>query len=340
MAIRSATASKADTTTTCRRPTVWGHHRYLRLGGSDLVGVNAIGGVVNFQTLDPTPTFQAAFTQWIRHASSSSPRACERPVRGTPRLRRRVRHQLSRRAIQQCDFYQTGAAFDQSARSGPVHDLGVYADDSATEYARGLLKLRYNFYAGATSRIRYSGSRWVDKTGNGDGDFLLITPRGFRQKQLSSYDPGVQPSSVRRAPSWDQRHGEPNGFGRTGSPTAVSPARRRSSTRRSIPAGTAPARPGIAQTQRQLAEFPYEGKHGPRCDVYNQLYEKPDRSHVPASVLHGYPGSTTHRGRTGVNESGAMVSDDFPGTNNDFEFGTSYVNNAYFLPRFQPRQGV
>ena len=28
-------------------------------GGSDLVGVNAIGGVVNFQTLDPTPQTRA-----------------------------------------------------------------------------------------------------------------------------------------------------------------------------------------------------------------------------------------------------------------------------------------
>ena len=64
--------------------------------------------------------------------------------------------------------------------------------------------------------------------------------------------------------------------------------------------------------------------------MYDSLYNNPwDRTFQLPN--YGYPGSNASWRDTGVNESGFISSDDLLSTNNDFELGTSYLNNAYFM---------
>ena len=97
-------------------------------------------------------------------------------------------------------MYQTGAAFDQSVLSGPMHDLGVYTDDSRRRDARRLGQTAVQLSIAATSRSRatsISQNRWVDKTGNGDGDYLDYTPAlAFGQELLAQYSPANYPNAA------------------------------------------------------------------------------------------------------------------------------------------------
>ena len=61
---------------------------------------------------------------------------------------------------------------------------------------------------------------------------------------------------------------------------------------------------------------------------------------VSAAVFTRYPGSNASWRDTGVNESGFISSDDLLSTNNDFELGTSYLNNAYFMTENSNNSGT
>ena len=113
-------------------------------GGSDLVGVNAIGGVVNFQTLDRTPHDTATFTQGYGTFEQLSTRIL--PNRddghlGSPSQRRRQR----RRSAAQRDDVSNGRSLRPIGAVGPGLHLGVYADDSLAVTRADLVKLQYNF---------------------------------------------------------------------------------------------------------------------------------------------------------------------------------------------------
>jgi outer membrane receptor protein involved in Fe transport len=129
-------------------------------GGSDVLGINAIGGVVNFQTLDPTPAQQASFTQgygtFERLASNLTVTGSE------GKLGYAVADGVSGLdgPFRNAYFYQSGA-------------LASYVDDSSVTSRSDLIKLTYapdpktNF---AVTDI--NSSYWENKTGNGDGDYL------------------------------------------------------------------------------------------------------------------------------------------------------------------------
>ena len=144
-AIQSPTASKAATTTILSPVYPFGDTTVLYGSASNLVGVDAIGGVINFQTLDPTPVDQTSFTQGygtFQQLSTS--------LRGTGTVGK-LGYAVAFGTgyldgpFRNANFYQPGAAFDQSVLSGPIHDLGVYTDDSATTIRAGLVKFVYNF---------------------------------------------------------------------------------------------------------------------------------------------------------------------------------------------------
>ena len=165
-------------------------------GGSDLVGVNAIGGVVNFLTLDPTPQSQFSLTQGYGTFQQLSTSLTGTGTTGHLGYAFAYGTGYLDGPFNNDSFYQTGAAFDQSVASGPVHDLGIYEDDSATTTKAGLLKLRFNFTP--QSNLTYTmvtSSRWANKTGNGDGDYLEYTPAlAFGEQLLAGYDPSNYPS--------------------------------------------------------------------------------------------------------------------------------------------------
>jgi hypothetical protein len=311
-------------------------------GGSDLVGVNAIGGVVNFQTLDPTPQSQftinqgyGTFQQWSTSltGTGTTGHLGYAFAYGTGYLDGPFNND---------SFYQTGAAFDQSVASGPVHDLGVYVDDSATSTRSGLLKLRFNFTP--ESNLTYtmvSSSRWADKTGNGDGDYTQYAPAlAFGQQLLAGYDPanfpGLKPCAKGKFVGTNG-NGQPNGFGPNGKPdgglTCQTPQQYAAFNTGWDGAG--PSWQSLKLNDNSLEFRHTNGNTSLRVNVFNSYYENlTDRTfQLPFLILSDgsyFQGDNASWSNIGVNETGAVVSEDILGKNNDFEFGDSYLNSAYF----------
>lgn len=146
-------------------------------GGSDLYGVNAIGGVVNMQTLDPTINRQITVSQsygtW-NNLSTSLQMTGTQPggklgyafAFGTQGLDGPIRNDM---------MYQASASFDQYATNPAVRALGVYPDDTGFINRSLLGKLRFNFSDTAHITAAVLGSaEWDNKTGNGDNDYLPL----------------------------------------------------------------------------------------------------------------------------------------------------------------------
>ncbi len=148
-------------------------------GGSDILGVNAIGGVVNFQTLDATPNAHASYTQgygsFQRLASSIA-------VTGTT------------------GKLGYASAYGVSGLDGPFRDAyfyqvaanASYVDDSSVTSRGGLIKLTYA--ADSKTSLTFTdvnSSYWENKTGNGDGDYLPYDTAFARCQAQGNSDPAA-----------------------------------------------------------------------------------------------------------------------------------------------------
>ncbi|HLW38537.1 MAG TPA: carboxypeptidase regulatory-like domain-containing protein, partial [Candidatus Eremiobacteraceae bacterium] len=162
-------------------------------GGGDLYGVDAIGGVVDMQTLDPTVTPDVSFTEGYGsfaklitaiHATGTLPngRLGYAFAYGT---------QGQDGVIHHASFYQPGAAFDQSSSNPGIRALGIYPDDSSITSKGALAKFRYAFSPNQNVTLTAFGNAWYDnKTGNGDGDYLpFATALAKGNQNLVNYSP-------------------------------------------------------------------------------------------------------------------------------------------------------
>jgi hypothetical protein len=305
-------------------------------GGSDLFGVDAIGGVIDFQTIEPTlqpavklsegyGTFDRSAT--IVQATGTSGRLGYAVAGGVSGLDGPIKNSY---------FYQPGAAYDQSATAPAVHALGVYRDDSSA-VARGALgKLRYAMSPATNLTLTsVANSYWDDKSGNGDGDYLPgDTALAIGQHLLASKasaDPC--PSGTFTATN---ANGVPNGQG--------------------PPVGGVPIPDGgtRCQTPQQYANFNtgWDGA-GPSwqsfnfddedlrldslgatreisLDAYTNRYKNSvDRTfQLPYAVTPGDSGSNR---LSQVDGSGVTLSERFIGRANTLTAGASYLNLAYDL---------
>ncbi len=303
---------------------------------SNLVGVDAIGGVINFQTLDPTPLDQTSFTQGYGTFQQLSTSLRSTGTVGKLGYAVAFGTGYLDGPFRNANFYQPGAAFDQSVLSGPIHDLGIYTDDSGTTIRAGLVKFIYNF--DPKNSLTYSNvtsSRWENKTGNGDGDFLPYpTALARGNQQLASYKPSSSGAYYCPTGTFPATNalGLLNGFGPTGAPDGGTTCQ----TPQQYAAfntgwqGAGPAWQAFHLYDNSLT-YQYQTNNSVfRTTMYNSLYDNPwDRTFQLPN--YGYPGSNASWRDTGVNESGFISSDDLLSTNNDFELGTSYLNNAYFM---------
>ena len=311
-------------------------------GGSDLVGVNAIGGVVNFQTLDPTPHDTATFTQGYGTFEQLSTSISATGTTGHLGYAVAAGVASADGPLRNATMYQTGAAFDQSVQSGPVHDLGVYVDDSLAVTRADLVKLQYNFNPTTSLTLTSVGqNRWVDKTGNGDGDYLDYTPAlAFGEELLSQYSPAnypTLPACPKGTFVGTNANGQPNGYGPNGKPdggiTCQTPSQYAYFNTGWDGAG--PSWQSLKLNDNSL-DFRIAGsKSTIRAGVFNSYYENlTDRTYqlpnLGEPVSPYYPGNNGSWSNIGVNETGAIVSDDLLGTNNDIELGSSYLNSTYF----------
>jgi outer membrane receptor for ferrienterochelin and colicin len=311
-------------------------------GGSDLVGVNAIGGVVNFLTLDPTPQSNFSLTQGYGTFQQLSTSVTGTGTTGHLGYAFAYGTSYLDGPFNNDSFYQTGAAFDQSVLSGPVHNLGVYVDDSATSTKAGLLKLQFNFTP--QSNLTYTmvtQSRWANKTGNGDGDYLSYAPAlAFGDQLLSAYNPTDYPT-LKPCPKGTfvgtNGNGAYNGFGPNGKPdgglTCQTPQQYANFNTGWDGAG--PSWQSLKLNDNDLQFRHTNGYTSLRVNLFNSYYENlTDRTfQLPFRVLSDgsyYQGDNASWSNIAVNESGAIVSEDLLGRNNDFEFGDTYLNNTYF----------
>ena len=162
-------------------------------GGGDLYGVDAIGGVVDMQTLDPTRTPQYVFTQgWGTFDKLTS------SLTGTGTLggdRWGYAFALGAQGIngpiKNTVFYQPAAAFDPSATAPNVVAADQYDVNSNIVNRSMLYKLRYGLGTNAhLTAVALSSYYWDNKTGNGDGDFLpMNTAQAIGNQRLAGYTP-------------------------------------------------------------------------------------------------------------------------------------------------------
>ncbi len=321
-------------------------------GGSDLVGANAIGGVVNFQTLDPTPRNTLRFMQGYGTFDQLSTSVSATGTTGRFGYALAAGVSSLDGAFRNATFYQTGAAFDQSVQSGPIHDLGIYRDDSLAVTRASLFKLQYTVTPRGTLTVTSVGeNRWVDKTGNGDGDYLAYSPAlAFGQQLLSQYNPANFPT-LAACPSGTfvgtNANGQPNGVGPDGRPdggvTCQTPQQYAAFNTGWYGAGTSWQ---SLKLNDNALDYRHQGDRSMvHVGVFNSYYENlTDRTfQLPnlAPPLGTFqPGNNASRQNVGVSEAGAIASDELLGRNNDLEFGSSYMNSAYFTDKNGQQKGA
>ena len=244
-------------------------------GGSNILGVNAIGGVVNFQTLDTTPNAHASFTQGFgsfeRLASSVA-------ATGTDgKLGYALAYGVSGLdgPFRNATFYQAGAQ-------------ASYVDDSSVTSRAALIKFSYALDAKTNATFTdVNSSYWEDKTGNGDGDYLPYATALARCEAQGSASPQV---CAAQTTGWQ---------------------------------GSGAAWQGFNFGYQDLDVTHRAGAGTIALDGFTTLYDDTQyRLNLPTPAK---AKTTVSR----VQSSGTILDDDFSGTDNDFTFGYSYLNNAY-----------
>ena len=143
-------------------------------GGSDLYGVNAIGGVVNMETLSPTISPQAQFSQSYGTFSKLSSAIQDTGSTDGGKLGYAFAYgtQGLDGPFKNDVFYQASASFDQYATDPAVRATGVYKDDTSFVNKSGLAKFVWSLNPTTRVTAAFLGSsEWDDKTGNGDNDY-------------------------------------------------------------------------------------------------------------------------------------------------------------------------
>ena len=146
-------------------------------GGSDLIGVSAIGGIIDMRTLDPTPELHASLSQgYGTYANLISSFIATGPIDKQLSFALAGGVQSREGYFRHAHFIEPAAAQDPSAPPGTVgYDSGVYQNDSTYVNRGALAKLRYVFgKASNQSSITVHGlfqTSWADRTGNSDIDY-------------------------------------------------------------------------------------------------------------------------------------------------------------------------
>jgi len=168
-------------------------------GGGDLYGVDAIGGVLDMQTLDPTLTPQLVLTQGYGTFSKLTS-----ALTATGTFEQRWGYALalgttgSNGSIPHAIFTQPAAAFDASATDPAVVALQNYPVESQVANRSALYKVQYGLGNNARiSAVAVNSYYWDNKTGNGDGDYLpWNTALAIGNQKLANYTPSFTGGTV------------------------------------------------------------------------------------------------------------------------------------------------
>ncbi|HKW44009.1 MAG TPA: TonB-dependent receptor plug domain-containing protein, partial [Candidatus Eremiobacteraceae bacterium] len=334
-------------------------------GGSDLYGVNAIGGVVNMETLAPTRTAETSFSQSLgsfrKLASSlqgtgsfgSDGKVGYAFAYGTQGLDGPFKHDV---------FYQNSAAYDQYATDPTVRQTGIYQDDTSFINKSGLAKMVWNLSPTSHLTAAYLGStEWDDKTGNGDNDYVpyqvdlaagqanLAAAIAANQQQAGSDQcNATNPATFTVQTS---NSGNSPGFGPSNQPDGGSACQ--------TPASFAQANFGYQgagpawqsyhsndyhlqlETKAGNGDVVVDGFSNFYHHTYDRTHQLPHRCDAPApdpfTPCAGSPFTTTPSWNTANDtNTGLTLSDDFAGERNDFGAGLFYENTAAEYIQYSP----
>jgi hypothetical protein len=316
--------------------------------GDNYSGFSAIGGTVNFETLDPTPDERISLSQGIGTFSKA-----DSTVRATGTLGR-LGYAFAYGVdsldgpINNNNFYQPSAAYDQStilsAANPAVRALGFYKDDSLAVDRSGLLKLRYALSPiSALTLTGLADWKWVDKTGNGDGDYLGYAPALATGEQLlASYAPAdfpTLPVCPKGTFVATNANGKPNGFGPNGQPdgglTCQTP--QQYATFNTGFQGVGPRWQSFAVDDYHLGYELAPAGADVKLDAFTNRYNNfQDRlGQLPYDTVPGDTSANTLND-TNVAEAGATFNATLFRAANDVGFGLKYLNTAYAIAKAYP----
>jgi outer membrane receptor protein involved in Fe transport len=299
--------------------------------GSNVLGTSAIGGVIDFRTLVPTPdlritigqgagTFQRLAT--TLRATGTTGKLGYALAYGASGLDGQFSH---------VRYYQPAAAYDVTATAPAVRAIGTYDMDASANAHSGLVKLRYSL--GPSDAIVATGvlaSYFENKTGNGDGDFLEAAPAtAFAQQALAKYTPsGANPCPSGSFAVANGGHG-PGGAPDGGSPCATV-AQYVADTVGFQGAGPAFQTfnlfdGGLAYEHASANRFARVAVFGNRYDDFTSRQYR-----LPYTLV---PGDNFSIAENRENEGGLTASEDFAGRNNTAGVGYTYLNAAFALAK-------
>lgn len=301
--------------------------------GTDLTGYDAIGGIIDSETIDPTPDQRFTFTQ-----GAGTFGRLDTNLTATGTFDKRYGYAASY-GVSTLDgpfnndyFYQPGAAYDPSATAPAVRDLAVYRDDATATTRSGVEKFRYGFSdATHVTLTAVQSFYWEDKTGNGDGDYyapnvaLALGKSDLAKKASSDPCPAGEFTAV------DPSSGAAfSGVGPNGLPDGGSPCQTPQSFANDVEGlqGAGPAWQSFTFDDEAIHVDSSGDRHQLRFDTFtNRYYNVSDRTfELPFVTAPGDNGSHTN---TNVTTTGGTLSDNFLGRDNQFGVGFEYTNYAY-----------
>lgn len=141
-------------------------------GGADQLGVNAIGGVIDIRTIDPSAVPSFSFTQGygtynqlatIVQGTGTAGRFGYAAAAGVYGLDGPIRYSST---------YAPVTSWDPSSSAPAIVGAASYVTDSSAISRTGMAKLRYELSPATSAGFTlYSTSYWENKTGNGDQDY-------------------------------------------------------------------------------------------------------------------------------------------------------------------------
>ena len=302
--------------------------------GTELTGYDAIGGIIDSQTIEPTKDPRTSFIQG--YGTFDRALTAITTTGSLGRLGYAVDFGVGSLdgPFHQDSFYQAGAAYDPSATSSAVRDLAVYKDDGTAVSRNGLEKVRYDFNSAThVTLTAFESTYWEDKTGNGDGDYLTPTVALATGRTLLNRKAATDPCAAGEFTARNA-NGIPWGTGPGGLPDGGAPCQSPASYASDVTGwqGAGPAWQSFDFNDEAL-HFESDGaKQNLRLDVFTNRYlNTNDRTfELPFNAV---PGDNASYRNTNVVTSGGTVSDDFVGKNNDFALGLEYLNTAYNISR-------
>jgi len=308
---------------------------YYGSSGTELTGYDAIGGIVDAQTIDPTSEPRYTLTTGAgTYGRLGSNLTATGTLHGRLGYAFSVGTSTLDGPFNNAYLYQPGAAYDPSATTPAVRNLAVYKDDSTATTRAFVGKVRYGF--GQYTHVTFTSvnsSYWEDKTGNGDGDYLTPSVALLNGRGLLANKSPHDPCAAGRFTATNA-NGTPWGTGPGGIPDGGSPCQTPQSYASGV-AGLQGAGPGwqAFNFNDQALHLDTGSEHNVlRLDGFTNRYlDTVDRTdQLPFESTAGDAGSHAN---SEASATGFQASDNIIGTNNEFGVGLEHTNYAYKLQR-------